>query len=234
MNTQWNTVDPAMIGLPLAPRVQPGFAAHWSVIVVASALATPGTSSAEPKRIWETRYVIGPERTASSPSWQMPDPTEPLEDTRDAISDLRRISGLTWEQLAELFGVSRRSVHFWASGKPLNAANEQRLLRTLDVVRYADRGTARLTRAALSTSRGGSSPFDLLVAERFDEARALLGAGPGHGVVARAELDAHAKASRRPLSPEELVDAEHDSVHRDVGRGRPARIAARKRHGRGR
>ena len=62
------------------------------------------------------------------------------EATRKAVSELRRISGLTWEQLAGLFGVSRRAVHFWASGKPLNATNHQRLMRVLDVVRGADVG----------------------------------------------------------------------------------------------
>ena len=33
-----------------------------------------------------------------------------------AIGELRRLSGLTWDQLARLFNVSRRSLHFWASG----------------------------------------------------------------------------------------------------------------------
>ncbi|WP_419950972.1 helix-turn-helix domain-containing protein [Candidatus Palauibacter sp.] len=80
------------------------------------------------------------------------------EATRAAVSELRRISGLTWEQLAELFGVSRRSVHCWASGKPLNAANHERLMRVLDVVRDADRGTAHSTRAALLEAREARPP----------------------------------------------------------------------------
>src|SRR6185503_7037508 len=36
-----------------------------------------------------------------------------------AIMEIRRLSGMTWEQLANLFEVSRRTVHFWASGKAL-------------------------------------------------------------------------------------------------------------------
>ena len=36
-----------------------------------------------------------------------------------AIGELRRLSGLTWDQLARLFNLSRRSLHFWASGKPM-------------------------------------------------------------------------------------------------------------------
>jgi hypothetical protein len=32
------------------------------------------------------------------------------------IAEIRHLTGLTWEQLAQVFNVSRRSVHFWASG----------------------------------------------------------------------------------------------------------------------
>ena len=41
---------------------------------------------------------------------------------RGAIAELRRLSGLTWDQLARLFNVSRRALHFWASGKPMTPA----------------------------------------------------------------------------------------------------------------
>ena len=152
--------------------------------------------------------------------------------TRQAISELRRISGLTWEQLGELFEVTRRSVHFWASGRPLSAANEERLMRVLDVVIYADRGNARSTRRALLNPQGGLSPFDLLVAQRFDEARSALGRGSGRTAPARTELSSAAKAARRPLPPESLFGAEHNPVHREPGRARIARTARNKRRGR--
>src|SRR5262245_36297225 len=35
---------------------------------------------------------------------------------RSAVRSLHDSSGLTWEQLARLFGVSRRAVHNWANG----------------------------------------------------------------------------------------------------------------------
>ena len=82
--------------------------------------------------------------------------------TRRAISELRRISGLTWQQLGQLLGVSRRSVHYWASGKPLNAGNQKRLMRVLDIVRTAYRGSARGTRAALLDAGEGTTPLDML------------------------------------------------------------------------
>ena len=39
----------------------------------------------------------------------------------DSIRSIYERSGLTWEQLARLFGVSRRAVHSWASGSRVSA-----------------------------------------------------------------------------------------------------------------
>lgn len=199
-----------------------------SVIVVSGALSMSGTSSAGPNRVWEGRYFHEFDATASGDGWvelEGQGAEQQRDATREAVSELRRISGLTWEQLGQLFAVSRRSVHFWASGKPLNAENETRLLQVLDIVRTADRGDARSTRSALLDVHDGSSAFDLLVEERFDEARARLGVGGGGGRPrpVLGELSAEAKAARAPLRPEELVEAQHDRVHRDPGRARVAR-----------
>lgn len=203
-----------------------------SVIVVSGALSVSGTSSAEPTRVWEAPYVHESEATASGLAWeQHAEGNADAETTRQAISELRRVSGLTWEQLGELFEVSRRSVHFWASGKPLNAGNEQRLMEVLDVVRAADRRDARSTRAALFEVRDGTTAFALLTAERFEDARAILGTGAARAKPALVELSAAAKAARKPLPPEDLVDAQHDRVHRDRGRPRAARTVRTKRRG---
>lgn len=101
----------------------------------------------------------------------------------------------------------------------------------LDVVRDADRGSARATRAALLDASDGTTPFDMLVAERFEEARAALGQGPGRVAPALAELSAAAKAERKPLPPEELFDAKSERVHREPGRARAARTVRNKRRG---
>ena len=151
--------------------------------------------------------------------------------TSGAIAELRRTSGLTWDQIGRLFGVPRRSVRFWASGKPMNAANEQHLLRVLDVVRQADRGDARGNRAVLFEVSADGTPFDLLASKRFDEAGALLGRGPGRRRLTSRPLDAKAATERAPLPPEALIDAMNDRIHRDVGRVRPARTVRNGRRG---
>lgn len=213
--------------LPLYERTPPPSRTRErpTVISVCGELATQSTSSAERNRCWNS-YERGVDGTTSGR-----DTTEPgqlrvestNEATRMALTQLRRISGLTWEQLGQLFGVSRRSVHFWASGKPLNAEHEAQLLQVLDIVRTADRGNSRETRTALFEVKQGISAFDLLLAKRFEEARAHLSAGITPQPRQLSELSAEAQAARLPLRPEELVGAMNDRVHQEPGRARAAR-----------
>lgn len=141
-----------------------------------------------------------------------------------AISELRRLSGLTWEQLARLFRVSRRSLHFWASGKAMTPANEEHLQRLIVVLRKVDRGSSAANRTALITAdRNGVVPFDLLADERYDFALAMLGQAQHPAPTGPPSLAEKVKLERAPRSPEELIDALHDRVHRETGTARPAK-----------
>jgi len=200
-------------------------ACDW-VIRTAGALTIQGTTSAETQKQW-TRELAPAEQTNSGLAINvaMAATTTPSA----AIAELHCRSGLTWDQLARLFGVTRRSIHFWASGKALNAANEERLGRVLAVVRYIDRGHTQATRTALMTALDdGVIPFDLLAKDEFDAVMERLGAGPQRSMPALAPLSAAARAARRPPPPDERVGALHDSVHREVGKSRAARTVKAK------
>ena len=198
-------------------------------MLVSGQLLTAGTSAAAPMDVWPESFEYDWRRTAVVDCFWEPATYSggvaavPSDDTSRAISELRRLSALTWEQLGQLFGVSRRSVHFWASGKQMNVAHEQRLFEILDIVRQADRGEARRNRAALLAVTDGEAAVDLLAAGEFAEARARLGRGEARGRVEAGELDANARAERTPPSPDRLVEAMNDRIHRDAGRGGAAR-----------
>jgi transcriptional regulator with XRE-family HTH domain len=148
-----------------------------------------------------------------------------------AIAELRRLSGFTWEQLARLFSVSRRSLHFWASGKAMTPSNEEHLQRTLAVVRKIDRGSARANRTELLAVRDdGIIPFDLLVDGQYERVVSLLGEGEARRVSAP-KLSKDAMAARAPRPPEQRVGALQDRVHRETGIARPAK-SVRVRSGR--
>lgn len=135
-----------------------------------------------------------------------------------AIGELRRLSGLTWEQLARVFRVSRRALHFWASGKPMAPSHEEHLQRVLAVIRQIDRGAGSLNRTALLTvGEDGVMPLDHLETGDFDRALSLLGPGGAKRFVAP-EMSPEARAARAPRPPAELVGALQDRIHPTSGR----------------
>jgi transcriptional regulator with XRE-family HTH domain len=148
------------------------------------------------------------------------------EGTQKALGELRRLSGLTWEQLAKVFNVSRRSLHFWASGKPLSSSSEEQLNRILGAIKYIDRGSASLNRSLLLKPDANGNPFiDLLIAGKYEEFKQIVGAGNGPQKPQLGSLSEDVYTARMPQNPAVLVDAFQDPVHRDVGKSRPARAA---------
>jgi len=51
----------------------------------------------------------------------------PRPATSERVRRLKDGSGLTWDQIRRLFGVSRRAVHMWAGGARMNSRNLERL-----------------------------------------------------------------------------------------------------------
>lgn len=147
-----------------------------------------------------------------------------IKSTQQAVNELRKLSGLTWEQLAILFDVARRSVHFWASGQPLNSANEEKLNRILDVVEYTSCSSASRNRSLLmGIANDGKSYLDLLAAGEYDRVKHLLGAGNAPAKPKLGQLSPAAEMSRLPPNPADLVDAFQDSIHHEVGKSRAAK-----------
>ena len=114
------------------------------------------------------------ERTSADPAGRCDFLLGPAESTAEAIMEIRRRSGLTWQELGELFEVSRRSVHHWANGKPVSAGNDRTIRRMLAAIRYLDRGNQLDTRALLLEfdQATGISTLDLLQSGRFEDATA--------------------------------------------------------------
>lgn len=146
----------------------------------------------------------------------------PSEAVAVPIAELRRLSGFTWDQLARLFNVSRRSVHFWASGKTMTAGNEEHLQRLLAVIRKTDRGSPSANRAVmLKVQADGTIPFDLLAAEEYERVVDIL--GPAEANRLRQPKRPATTTTAAAQRPEELVGALQDRVHRETGIARVAK-----------
>src|SRR5260370_15321556 len=108
---------------------------------------------------------------------------------QESVVLLRELSGLTWNQLAKLFGVSRRAVHFWANGGRMNSIHSARLKEILLAVQSveADSG-ARRREILLAPQADGRTLYESM----------LEGRGKGRGVNAPA------------FRPGQLTEALHD------------------------
>ncbi len=70
-------------------------------------------------------------------------------------------TGLTWEEIAQLLGVSRRTVHYWKNGAAPASARERRLNQIFEVI--GDFSAAReALRGALRSSVGGRSIIEVI------------------------------------------------------------------------
>jgi hypothetical protein len=83
---------------------------------------------------------------AAAPPNVVPPPVVPTHDAATSgrstallLAETHEASGLTWEQIARYFGVSRRAVHLWTSGGRMTASNEEllaHLVRAVEAVKH--------------------------------------------------------------------------------------------------
>lgn len=149
------------------------------------------------------------ERTAAGPAGQIDHVA--AESTAEAVLEIRRRSGLTYEELSDLFDVSRRSVHHWASGKAVSARHDQAIRRILAAIRRLDQGNQADTRAQLLAVDAGMgvSALDLFKTGRFDEAM-VRAAGVRPHEARRVPLSREAQDARRSQVPTLLLEAEQE------------------------
>lgn len=105
-------------------------------------------------------------------------PTPTRTTTAASVSNLHDQSGLTWDQLGKLFGVSRRAVHLWASGKRMNARNTELLGELLRLITMAPGDTAEERRAWLfAPAPDGVTPIERFLNEHRRTGTPLSGSG---------------------------------------------------------
>lgn len=119
---------------------------------------------------------------------------------REGIQEIKRLSGLTWDELGKVFCVSRRSVHNWARGESVTADHEAKIQAVLEKVRRIDHGAVRLTASRLRSSVGDAPLYLQLAATPLASLETLISGMPtvrDAGAVDEATL----MANWRPIAP---------------------------------
>lgn len=122
------------------------------------------------------------------------------QSTAEQIQEFRRLTGLTWAQVAEVFEVSARAPFDWASGKNVSSKNRERVAGALAALRHVDRGSAEQNNALLRTAAlGGETLLDLLKGNRLADFKRQAGAGSGRPDLGRV-LSADAARHNEPVA----------------------------------
>ncbi|PID35450.1 MAG: hypothetical protein CR958_00140 [Rhodobacterales bacterium] len=127
----------------------------------------------------------------------------------ELIVKLKRLSGLTWAQISEIFGVKPRALHYWKTGEAVSGEHHEKLGAMVAMLRFIDRGTKEENkRLLLSEAVDGKTFFELMKGGSLQAIRDRAGEGIGR-VSFGTVLTEEARAKNAPLeySPsEELSD----------------------------
>ncbi|NQW46867.1 MAG: helix-turn-helix transcriptional regulator [Planctomycetes bacterium] len=140
------------------------------------------------------------------------------ETAADRLREIRSVLGLTWEELAELFGVKRRSVHFWASGKRMTPEHATRLELLREFAATVDRGDSKLNHDLLIEELPAvESPMRLLIDGKFTAAMHAVGRHPQRRATFKKVRTVHIENDELP-PPDAFLNALHDPVGPTSGR----------------
>jgi hypothetical protein len=85
------------------------------------------------------------------------------------LTRVRQISGIRWDQIAEILGTDHSCLSQWLQGTPLPESNEKLLTDLLHTLEQADLGKSFLNRRAIFLDHGGIRGYDLLLEGRFQD-----------------------------------------------------------------
>lgn len=143
--------------------------------------------------------------------------------TQYDINRLRRLSGLTWDELAYLFDVTKRDIHFWCSGAKISNLHKEYLNEILNLIDYINKGSSSLNRTLLFSNINNITIIELIKEGKFNEAKELIGKGNINIKPKLLPLSKEAQTLKIPPNPCDLVDALNDNLHKDVGISRVAK-----------
>ncbi len=100
-----------------------------------------------------------------------------LKDSAENLFEIRRLTGFSWVKLAGLLNVNKRTLFNWVAGAKIRDCNRDHIAKTLEALRFADRGAAELNSAVLNERRHKRSPFEAIQLGKYELAKQLLSDG---------------------------------------------------------
>lgn len=155
--------------LPL--RVAPALVSPLLTFALLTGGISP-TGHSEPLRLSQSAtygHVASPIQSVDRVAAENPvrDEEEALPDLAKSVRSLRQRSGLTWEELARIFGVTRRTLYNWSIGGQVSAANAQAIAEVIGSLHDIDSGDPKTTRSRLlAPAEDGATLYARLIRQR--------------------------------------------------------------------
>lgn len=73
---------------------------------------------------------------------------------QECVQEIRRISSVTWKEIAGIFGVSQRTMHSWSNGENVSAGNDALIREVLEKLRKIHDGHPMATAYRLRSLHG--------------------------------------------------------------------------------
>ena len=127
----------------------------------------------------------------------------------DLLRTIKRLSGLTWDVIADVIGTSTRSLHLWRKGGKIAQVRFLRVQDLEETLKYIDPGSGLKMKKMFSKiePQTGKSVLRLLEEGNFQDVRNLLGKGRGRRDIG--ELTDEERALFTPLPVSVLISQRH-------------------------
>lgn len=90
-----------------------------------------------------------------------------LPELARSVRSMHQRSGLTWDELARIFGVTRRTLYNWSIGGQVSAANAQAIAEVIRSLHEIDSGDPKITRSRLlAPTQNGATLYAKLLEQR--------------------------------------------------------------------
>jgi transcriptional regulator with XRE-family HTH domain len=150
------------------PTVMRGTRKFITCALMAGYAATSTLSTVTPANAAALNAITA--QPSTLPALLAAQPAPPLDRSvvPGMLQRLRRLSGLSWGEIAQAVGVSRRTIHNWLTGARVAGVHLTRLLELSRVVDIVATGSVQATRTALlqPNANGRSILDDLALAAR--------------------------------------------------------------------
>lgn len=130
--------------------------------------------------------------------------------TTNNLFEIRRLTTLSWERLANLLNVDHETITIWARGHEIADEHVSHIAKTLSILRYSDKGDSILNAKGLDRVRDYVTVFELIKNRQYFEAIRALGPGIGRPQYTNSKL--YRIGDSTPIFTHEKADGSEEYI----------------------